>query len=233
MEVDEAIEVNKNYPDYIPKGNVSSDIKKDLKKKVAGLFVYKVCGTTRNALDSIFISSFLGLTTVAIYNNYYLIMNAVTSFMIIITGSMLSGIGNSIVTNSVDKNYNDMKKFNFMYMWIAGWCTICLLCLYQPFMRLWMGEEYLLPFSCIIAICLYFYALKMGDIRATYSDAAGLWWETRYRAIAESIANCVLNYFLGRYFGLIGIILATLISLLIINFGYGSSIVFKYYFKGI
>ncbi len=227
-----ANEVKKKYPKYVPKGNVSLEIKADLKKRVAGLFVYKICGTTRNALDSIFISSFLGLTTVAIYNNYYLIMNAIISIMSIITVSMLSGIGNSIVINSVDKNYNDMKKFNFMYMWIAGWCTICLLCLYQPFMKLWMGQDYMLPMSCVITMCLYFYALKMGDIRAAYSDAAGLWWETRYRAIAESIANCALNYLLGKYFGLIGIILATLISLLIINFGYGSSIVFKYYFKG-
>ena len=226
-----ANEVKKKYPKYVPKGNVSLEIKADLKKRVAGLFVYKICGTTRNALDSIFISSFLGLTTVAIYNNYYLIMNAIISIMSIITVSMLSGIGNSIVINSVDKNYNDMKKFNFMYMWIAGWCTTCLLCLYQPFMKLWMGQDYMLPMSCVITMCLYFYALKMGDIRAAYSDAAGLWWETRYRAIAESIANCVLNYFLGKYFGLIGIILATLISLLIINFGYGSSIIFKYYFK--
>ena len=150
----------------------------------------------------------------------------------IITSSMLSGIGNSIETNSVDKNYNDMNKFNFMYMWIAGWCTICMLNLYQPFMFLWMGNKYMLSFPHVILLCLYFYALKMGDIRTAYSDATGLWWETRYRAIAETVANCLLNYFLGKYFGLIGIILATLISLLVINFGYGSSIIFKYYFKG-
>ena len=90
----------------------------------------------------------------------------------------------------------------------------------------------MLSYEYVILFCIYFYALKMGDIRSAYSDAVGLWWETRYRAIAESLANIILNYILGKYFGLAGIIVATLISLLIINFGYGSSIIFKYYFKG-
>lgn len=53
----------------------------------------------------------------------------------------------------------------------------------------------------------------------------------RYRAIIETIANLILNYVLVKYFGILGIIVATLISLLIINFGFGSQIVFKYYFK--
>ena len=64
-----------------------------------------------------------------------------------------------------------------------------------------------------------------------YSDAAGLWWESRYRALAETFANIGLNFILGKIFGLQGIIAATLISLLVINFGYGSTIIYKYYFK--
>ncbi len=82
-----------------------------------------------------------------------------------------------------------------------------------------------------MAFSIYFYALKMGDIRGLYSDATGLWWENRYRAIAESLTNIILNIVLGKLFGVYGIIIATLVSLLIINFGMGSQIVFKYYFK--
>lgn len=226
-----AVIAKKKYPNYIAKGIVSKETKKELKKKVSGLMVYKICTTTRNSLDSIFISAFLGLNMVGIYNNYYYVLTAVKTFMSVLTSSMLSGIGNSIAVESVEKNYNDMNKFNFMYMLIGGWCTICMLCLYQPFMNVWVGQEYMLDFNCVVLFCIYFYSLCMGDIRATYSDAAGLWWESRYRAILESIFNIVLNYILGKVWGLKGIIVATLISLLVINFAYGSSIIFKYYFK--
>ena len=115
-------------------------------------------------------------------------------------------------------------------MWISGWCTICLACLFQPFMKVWMGEEYMFDFGVVILFCIYFYALKMGDIRAAYSDAKGLWYENRYRAIFESIANIILNLVLVHFLGIYGIISGTLISLLIINFGYGSQILFKHYF---
>ena len=144
---------------------------------------------------------------------------------------MLAGVGNSIAVETREKNYKDMLIFNFLYMWISGWCTICLLCLYQPFIEISYGQNLLFPYNLVIAFALYFYSLKMGDIRGLYSEAAGLWWENRYRAIIESIANILLNIILVQIWGVLGIITATLISLLIINFGFGSNIVFKFYFK--
>ena len=228
-----AIIVKHKYPEYIAEGEVDKETKKDIKKKVSGLFVYRICSTTRNSLSSIFISAFLGLNMVAIYNNYFLILNSLYTLLCVITNSMTSGIGNSIVLDSVDKNYNDMNKLNYIYMLISGWCSCCLLCLYQPFMELCIGKENLLPFSCVILFVIYFYSLQIGNVRAAYSDAAGLWWESRYRAVIEVISNIVLSFILGKFFGIYGIILATLISILVINFGYGSLIIFKYYFKGI
>ena len=220
----------KKYSEYVCEGNIPKEQKKDIRKRVVGLMVQKVCATTRNSFDSIFISSMVGLTAVAIYSNYYQIMVAIMGIMGIISSSVTASVGNSIVTETTIKNYNDMNKFNFIYMWISGWTTVCLACLYQPLMQLWMGEENMFPYSIVVLFCMYYYALKMGDIRAVYSDAKGLWYENRYRAIAESVANLVLNLVLGHFFGVAGIIAGTLISLLIINFGYGSQILFKHYF---
>lgn len=221
----------KRYPEYICKGQIDKDTKKTIKQKVSGLVIIKVCQTTRNSFDSIFISAFLGLTLVAIYNNYYMILTGVATLIGVITAAMFSGVGNSVAIESKEKNYDDMIKFDFMYMWITGWCAICLLCLFQPFVTLWLGNEYLLSFWVVILLVLYFYALRMGDIKSIYLETAGLWWETRYRAIIESILNLILNFVLGKIYGLYGIIAGTLISLVIINFGLGSQIVFKHYFK--
>ena len=67
-------------------------------------------------------------------------------------------------------------------------------------------------------------------ILSIYYSTTGMWWEMRYRSIVETIANLVLNLLLGYYYGINGIILATVISLLIFNFFWGSSIVFNNYF---
>jgi len=226
-----ALYAKKMYPEYYCEGQLSKEKKSNIKKRVYGLMIQKICATTRNSLDSIFISSFFGLSIVAIYNNYYMISTAIISLLSVFTTSMVSSIGNSVATEQEEKNFKDMNKFNFIYMWISGWCTICLLCLYQPFMKLWLGEDYMFEFVTVILFCVYFYSLKMGDILSSYNQGAGLWWEGKYRALAETVLNVVLNFVLGKLLGVNGIILGTLISLLLINFGYGSTIIFKYYFK--
>ena len=225
--------VKKLYPGITCKNELPKSTKRDISIHIKGLFVTRICNTTRNALDSIFISAFLGLTTVAIYGNYYYIMYAVTGVLNAITTAMTASVGNSLVTESVDKNYHDMRKFNFLFNWIVGGCTCCLLTMYQPFMKIWVGEEGLFPFNMVIIFCLYFYFLNIGSIRAVYHDAAGLWWEARYRAIFEAVLNLILNFTLTRTLGAFGTVLGTLISLVFINYIYGTQIVFKHYFKGI
>ena len=223
----------KMFPDIICKGSINSETKKEIKVKVTGLFITKICHVTRNSFDSIFISAFLGLRLTAIYNNYYYIMHALLSVFGIIWPAILAGIGNSIVTESQEKNYSDMKKFNFIYMWLAGCCTVCLLCLYQPFTQIAFGKDMMFAFPVVILFCVYFYVLKMGDIRAIYSDACGLWWENRWRNILEAVSNIILNFILGKFWGVYGIVIATLISLFFINFLWGSTIVYKHYFTRI
>ena len=86
-------------------------------------------------------------------------------------------------------------------------------------------------FSVVILFSVYFYSLKMGDIRSIYMEVNGLWWENKNKAIVEAIANLILNFFLGKFFGVYGILFATIITIVVINFGYGSQIIFRCYFQ--
>ena len=222
--------VKKNYPQFFPDGKLSTDIKKDIQKKVKGLMIQKLCAVSRNSFDSIFVSLYLGLKEITIYNNYFYIINILTGFLLVFITAIEAGAGNSTATETQEKNYQDMVNTNIIYMWISGWCFTCLICLYQPFMTIWAGENLLLSMSSVLLFSVYFYILKMGDVRSIYVGTNGLFWEHRYRAIAESVLNIFLNWILGKYFGINGIIAATIISLFFVNFLYGSRIVFKYYF---
>lgn len=221
----------KFYPQYVPKGEVSVQMKNDLKKSICGLMVVKITSVSRNAFDSIIISAYLGLYTVAIYNNYYYIMNSVTGILLVFTTAIAASIGNSIAVETAEKNLNDMNRLNFSYMWISGWCTSCLACLYQPFMQMWTGSGLMLPNSTMWLFVIYFIITKLVEIQAQYFDAAGLWWERKYYAIAEALANIILNFVLGYYFGVNGILIATIITMFFINFIFTSKVIFTHYFK--
>lgn len=221
------------YPDLSCVGDLPENVKKDVATRVKGLFVTRICTTTRNAFDSIFISAFIGLSTVAIYGNYYYLMSAIIGILNVLIVAMAASVGNSLVTETIQKNYRDFRIMNFGFNWVVGFCTCCMLTMIQPFMKLWMGEEALFSFPIVILICIYFYMLNIGSIRAVYHDAAGLWWEARYRAVFEAIINLILNFLLTRWLGVFGTILGTLLALITINYVWGGQIVFKYYFKTI
>lgn len=224
-------EVDWLFPMFKPIGDLSNDIKKNIKFQISGLFIGKLCQVTRNSFDSIIVSTFFGLTLTAVYNNYYYVMSAVVSVLAIFSNSIIPSIGNSIATESKEKNYNDFLKFNFLYMWIVGVCTTCLICLYQPFMKIWVGEGNMLGFSSAILFCIYFYSLNIGNIRAAYIEATGLWWQNRWRSILESISNLLLNIILGKLYGVNGIIFATIITIILINFIGSAFVLYKYYFR--
>ena len=222
--------VRRQYPLYIGGGRLNEGKLREIKKQVAGLTIRKTAVMSRNAFDSMFVSAFLGLSATAIYANYYYIMDSVVMILAVVKTSMAGGVGNSIAMDSQNKNLRDMYRINFLFMWISGWCAICLLCLYQPFMQLWVGEDMMLSFQVVILFSIYFYVLKMSDIRSLYSESAGIWWQARYISVAEAAANLMLNWLLVQKMGLFGIILATLISYFVFNFVGGAVLLFRCYF---
>lgn len=220
----------KRFSEYYPYGAVSDEKKADIKEKVSGIVISKLCGLSRNAFDSIIISALIGLNAVAIYSNYYYILSNLSSVLVIGITSMKAGIGNSIAMDSQEKNHKDFFNFSFLYMWIAGWCTICLLCLYQPFMELWVHKENMFPFYMVVLLSIYFFGLCMGDIIDVYSGASGLWWENRKRTVCEAACNLFLNIVLGYYFGTAGIVSATIITIILCNFFWKVTILYENYF---
>ena len=207
-----AIVSNKMYPNYHPEGKLDSAVVKKLNGKIKDLFTAKLGGTIVNSADTIVISSFLGLTALAVYQNYYYIMSSVIAFIGILLSSCTAGIGNSLIVESIDKNHNDFRTLTFLVSWIAGICVCCFLCIYQPFMTLWVGEEYLLSFSCVVLFSIYFFCFVINSLFCTYKDAAGIWHEDRFRPLIGAIVNLTLNLLLVNQFGIYAILLSTIIS---------------------
>lgn len=212
-----AVIVDKMYPEYKPVGKLDKKEIKIINRRIRDLFTAKIGGVVVDSADSIVISAFLGLTVLAMYNNYFYIMSSIFGFIGILFSSCTAGIGNSIIVESDEKNYNDLKKFLLIISWIAGVCTCCLLCLFQPFMKIWVGEKYMLSMPMVICMCCYFFLHEINRLINTYKDAAGMWHEDRWRPLVVSITNLGLNLIMVQYIGLFGILLSTVISMLFVG----------------
>lgn len=222
---------NKIYPDIQCRGQISAELRSSIKKRIVGLLSFKIYNVIFTSVDTIVISSFLGLTPLAIYNNYYYIQTSIVGFLTILTSSITAGIGNKMITNSIEDNYQDFKNFTFANGWISSWCAVCLLCLYQHFIRAWIGEEYLFPPLTVYLMVMYFFLPRLTTMTYTYREAAGLWWEDRFRPLAATVVNLILNIMLVQIIGMNGVIISTLVCTIFINVPWGSYILFKNYFQ--
>lgn len=224
------IVVKKNYPKYYAYGELSDTVKMNIKEQVSGLMIIKIAALTRNSFDNIIMSSFIGLTVVGFYGNYYYIMSSVQIVMLILLNSIQAAIGNNIATKPVEDNYKEFRMISFGYVWLASWATVCMLVFYQPFITLWVGSESLLPYTMVYLIALYFYFLTMGDVPNLYIDGTGIWWHFNLKAIVEAVSNLFLNIVLVKFWGIFGIVLATIITRFLFGIIWGNALLFKYYF---
>lgn len=226
-----AILANKMFPNIVCKGKISKELKDGIKKRVIGLISFKIYNVIFTSVDTIVISAFLGLKPLAIYNNYYYVQNSIVGFLVIITNSVTAGIGNKMVTNSREDNYKDFKNFTFANGWICSWCAVCLFCLYQHFMNWWLGEKLMFPYDTMTLMVFYFILPRITTLTYTYREAAGLWWEDRFRPIVATVANLAMNLILVNIIGMNGVLISTLLCTIFINIPWGSFILFKSYFK--
>jgi O-antigen/teichoic acid export membrane protein len=221
----------KKFPQYECRGDVTDQTKRDIMTRVKGLLICKISGVTYTSMDSIIISAFIGLSTVAIYNNYITIFNTVCSILTLVRGAMQASIGNSVASESVEKNYKDLCLWQFLFSIIATWCTSCMICLYHPFMQVWMGENMLLPVSVEVIICAWFMISIVQHPYYLYLSGNGLWNEMKWSYIFSTVFNLVMNIILGKFFGVFGIVFASFLSNLISGTFWECCIVFKQYFK--
>ena len=238
-----AIMADKIYPQFKPKGELHKEEIHQINQKIRDLFTAKLGGVVVGSADTIVISAFLGLTTLAVYQNYYFIMNSICGFITVIFSAITAGIGNSLVTESSEKNYNDFKKFTLIIIWISGFCTMCMLCLFQPFMKIWVTEKLMLEFHAVILFCVYFfvnqinlfcilfYCLELAMVWATVKDAAGLWHSDRFRPLIGACANLIMNIVLVQVIGLYGIILSTVFSYIFISMPWLIHNLFKFLYN--
>ena len=225
--------VNKKYPQYNTKSEILDvEEKSKIKKNVKGMFFQKLGGIVLSNVDNIVISAFLGLTVLGIYNNYYYIIIALMGILTVLMNAIKASIGNSIILETQEKNYEDFIKFNFIYVWIIAWMSICLLCLMQNFVKIWLRDtDLLLDGYMVILFAIYFFAHKWCDMLFVYQEAKGLWWENRYVPIIAAIVNLILNIILVNIIGLVGILISTIVSVLFIyDIGY-AKVLFKEYFN--
>jgi len=219
------------FPQFVCYGSITHIQRKDILSRVKGLLVCNISNVTATSIDSIVISTLLGLTSVAIYNNYITIYHAVSNIIALIRFAMQPSVGNSVAIETKQKNYNDMLLWQFLFSIIATWCSACMIAVYQSFMAVWMGSDMLLKMQDVFLLATLLYVTVIQHSFYLYLNGNGLWWEMRWPYILSIGTNFLLNISLGKLFGITGIIFATLLSSFFYGFIWQCKVILRSYFQ--
>lgn len=204
---------------------------RDLLKSLKAILFQKIGNVLVNSTDNIIISISLGVYWVGMYSNYSMIVGIIVTFATIIFAACSASIGNLNAEASAEKVHSVFKFMSLISLWIYGFCSICFLCLFQPFISFWIGEQFLLNFGTVAVVVLAFFLKGIISVTSTFLDVTKLFIRTRWVPLIMALINIVVSIAGAVYMGLPGVFIGTVISYTTTQLWINPVVLYKYKFE--
>ena len=211
------------------KGNISIEVKEDIKKRVFAMLGHQMDEKFLASIDNVILSFFCGLSLVTLYGNYMYVVSALGMFFNVLFNSLTLTLGNAIVTESKGSNYKRFKTIFRFNILVVVWIFVCMSSMYDEFMNFWMGDR-LFPFDTMVLFCVYFFVMQIRKTVISFKNANGMWWEDRYKPYISMIFNLILDIIMVRYIGVNGALLSSIVCVLLIEVPWEAKVLISDYF---
>ena len=238
-------ETDISYPYLNNKYSVTmSDINKyNFIPDTKNFILHKVCYTVYSSTDNILISMYCGVRNVALYGNYYTIQAGILNILFYrLLNPIQATIGNIIYSQRPKENlWKQFKILDFACWYLACYTALGFLIFFQPVIELWMGKEYLLPYSFVIAYVITIYFIASWEIVYKYRSVFGNFQQDRNCMVLSAVLNIIISVILATHLEITGIQIGTFFAFLPIAYGrirfvvknYFNQSIIKYYLKHI
>lgn len=218
-----ARKAKKEYPQLF--GGKVDPLEKEEKRKIikntVALIFNRAGSLIINCTDSLIISSFVGVGAAGLYSNYFSLKNMVNTFTTTFTQSITASVGNLNASEQGENKERLNEVFShafFVNYLIHAFCSICLFCLVEPFIYIWIGQSYIMGLPIALIVSLNFYFIGVQKTAEQFKAACGLFWQDRFRVFIEAIINLIVSIVLVIKWGVLGVLAGTLISNLCVTF---------------
>ena len=225
--------VDKRYPEIqtYQGASLSAEERVQIRKDTEALVLSRFGHVALNGTDNIIISAVVGVLWVGRLSNYTLICDSVTSVLCQITAAITGSLGNFFATEDKHAGYALFKKVEFLNFWLYGFSFIALVTLLDPFVQIWAGERFVLGLPISVAIAINFFVAGYMNTLWVFRSTIGLFKQGKFRPILVAILNIILSIFLGKLWGVFGVLFATFLSRAAISLWYDPLILHRYGFE--
>lgn len=223
----------KMYPHLFEKTNeeISKEEKKNIFKNVKYLIIYKFGSVIMNGSDNILISLLTNVNMVGLCSNYLLVITSINSVIKTAMNGTIASIGNVNAEKDVVKKEKLFCQLTFINHIIYSTCAILFVVFIDSFIKLWLGENYLLNIGISISLSFNFYLEGIRNTGYMYRTTLGLFQKGKSAPYIAAFSNILFSLLLGKLYGVMGIFIATSIAQLISYCIIDPYLIYKYEFK--
>lgn len=209
-----AVLSDKMYP-YINEKNterLSGEEIKEIIKDCAALFLYKLNGVVLKATDNLVLSVFIGLDAVAEYSNYYILYTTINTLFAKIYNSVSHSLGNLNAKESKEKKYQVFESTVLITAILGGTAGVGIFVVADELIDTWIGFDWVLkqPFSLIMGLEVFTLAFRI--CLSKFRTTMGLFQQAKWRPLAGMIINLIISILLVRKWGIVGVLIGTVVA---------------------
>lgn len=194
------------------------------------ILVHQVSRLVFNSTDNIILSAFTSLNNVGIYSSYNMIVSNVITIMNKIIEGTRSSL--SIKINKKDKNsFNIFKQILSLSLFFANIICCVFIIMINKFIYLWLGKDFLLNIECVILFGVIIHQNIILPVSNIAKDAKGLFKESKWYTVLQTVINLVLSLILVKRFGILGVLFGTVAARGIITLPCNYYLVYKKVFE--
>ena len=194
------------------------------------LIVHKINGLVGSNIDILIITNMFGLKLVAIYSTYNYILNMIKDVLNKLSSSIVAILGNKLVEDEKE-SYNLFREMRSFLFYLATILCTSLLFAINPFINIWYEGKIKSNNLLALAFVLVLFTFVVKICTNVFINAKGLFKETKYCAITDTIVNLTLSILLAHKFGISGVVFATAFSVFIAEYILKTRVLFKEVFK--
>ncbi len=179
-------------------------------KMTKDILFHQITGLLNSNIDTV-ILSIVNIMLVTPYHAYYSTMNYFSQAVNKINENYRTKIGMKIKRH--DQNLYDYFQLLMSFHMVVAIVSVTVFLLnINGFIYLWIGEEYLLSNCCVILLALYLMLRMTINLIFLVRDGAGLYKESKWFSFREGIVNLILSMILVHFYGIEGILFATVFA---------------------
>lgn len=225
--------ITKWYPqvDFHSKESIAPPVKHQLKRNIGGLIIAKIGDYLVNSTDNLIITKLVSLTATGIYSNYLMIRNLVNGYISTVFSGLAASMGNVVAVESDERKLDVFETLMFFAYFVYSFEAVCFLCLFNSFIgEIWLGQEYTFDTFTVAVIVINNYLTGLRIPLLTMKGAAGKYMEDAWIPFAFAGINLAASIILGKYMGVAGVFLGTIIGSVLTADWYRPIVIYRHVF---